>query len=100
MLSCMALTEPLLAAVVTTAHKAEDAMPKRTSLPLHISAGSLLAHPLIDAETAKVRVAGLLGPKHNRDDTEENKEHRGEDSQALPFVFHHTPERETQGGRD
>ena len=50
-LSCMALTEPLEAAVVATAHSAELPTPKRTSLP------SMLPAELVD--TAGPRSAGL-----------------------------------------
>jgi hypothetical protein len=38
-LSCMALTEPLEAAVVAVAQRAESTMPKRVSLPSMVPPG-------------------------------------------------------------
>ena len=54
--SCIELTEPLDAAVVAVAQRAELAMPKRTSLPSMLPPGCIVAGGLVDAQVGK---AGL-----------------------------------------
>ena len=83
-LSCMALTAPQEAAVVTTAKSAESAGPKRTSLP------SML--PPSIAERVDERVACGLGPVGDADAGEEEDAHGGEDRPALALVADHAAE--------
>ena len=91
-LSCMALTEPLEAAVVATAQRLELAMPKRTSLP------SMLAG--IEAERGEVRIAVRLRPSSRRHAGEEDDRHGGVERPALPLVLDHPAEGVGQRGRD
>ncbi len=77
-LSCIALTAPQLASVVTVANSAEAATPKRTSLPSMLPPGMPSAWRL--GLPAALRPIGEAGAG------EEQHEHRGEDRPALPPV--------------
>ena len=90
--SCIALTEPLDAAVVAVAHSAELAMPKRTSLPSMLPPGCVALCVWSTPKAGKPRVAALLRPDSHRDQHDKDDRHRRQDGPALARVAHHLAE--------
>ena len=83
-LSCMALTAPQEAAVVTTANSAEGGDAEADLLALHVAA--------VEAERMQDRIAGGFRPVGDRDAGEEQNAHCGEDRPALALVADHAAE--------
>ena len=97
----MELTEPLEAAVVAVAQRAELAMPKRTSLPSMLPPGLEAAGGLIDPQLRQGRVARLFGPDcRPRQDANEDHVMAARMRPALAGVAHHLAEGVAQRGRD
>src|SRR5260221_8981684 len=98
--SCIALTEPFDAAVVVVAQRAEEEIPKRTSLP------SMLPpewSALPSWSTGRPQSPGLpllLLRDAHREQRQNDDEHRPEKDPALPRVLHHLAERVANGTRD
>ncbi len=61
-LSCMLLTAPQLASVVTVANSAECGDAEADSLPSMLPPGCVVGRGALDAELREDRIAGLLGP--------------------------------------
>ena len=90
--SCIELTEPFDAEVVATAHSAELATPKRTSLPSMLPPGFVAVATWIRAEPGEHRVARALADVGCDEKRDEDERHRGEQRPALPRVADHLAE--------
>ena len=97
---CMEFTEPLEAAVVALAQRAEFAMPKRVSLPSMLPPACSALGRVIDAERGELRIAGLLGGDAAKRQRHEDHEHRDEDRPPLARVVDHSTERVAERRRN
>ncbi|WDT80338.1 MAG: hypothetical protein MPW14_00565 [Candidatus Manganitrophus sp.] len=79
----MELTEPLEAAVVAAAHRAELAMPKRASLPSMLPPGCSALAAWSTPSAGRHRVARLLRPISSGDEQDQDNRHRRQHRPAL-----------------
>ena len=93
-LSCMALTAPQEASVVTVANSAESKMPKRVSLP------SMLPSAWTTPLRYKFGLPSASAFQQVTTPSEKNRRHRAPDGPAVPLVFDHAPEVVGQPGGD
>ena len=98
--SCMALTEPLEAAVVAVAQSAELAMPKRVSFPSMFPPACSGPAGVSSPSPARTGVPACSWP-HGQDQERDQQDHHGRQKRpALPRVSDHPPEREAERRRE
>ena len=91
-LSCMLLTAPQLASVVTVANSAELAIPKRTSLPSMLPPDWPEVAAVWTPRLAEDGIAGLLEVVADEHADQEHDREGRKDRPALPRVADHLAE--------
>ena len=99
-LSCMLLTAPQEASVVTVANRAELAIPKRTSLPSMLPPACASPARMSTPSRRGSGCPRLLDAVSDDDAGEEEQRHRREERPAVPRVAHHPAERVGEAARD